>query len=70
MDKLTYEINTTDVKAIYKTVPGWHQSLSEVTTYDEFPEPLKNYVALLEEALEVPIKMVSIGPDRKQTILR
>ncbi len=70
VDKLTFEINTTDVKPVYRTVPGWHQSLSEVVSYNEFPKPLRNYVAYLEEALEVPIRMVSIGPDRKQTILR
>jgi len=70
VDRLTYELNTDNVKPVYKTVQGWHTSLSEVTSYEQFPQELKNYVKLLEDALGVPIKMVSVGPDRKQTIMR
>ncbi len=70
VDRLSYEINDEDVKPVYKVIPGWHCSLEDVNSYDEFPVELKNYVSLLEEALGVPIKMVSVGPDRKQTILR
>jgi adenylosuccinate synthase len=70
VDRLAFEINDQEVKPVYKVIPGWNCSLNEVSSYDEFPAELKTYVALLEEALEVPIKMVSIGPDRKQTILR
>ncbi|WP_106568588.1 adenylosuccinate synthase [Cecembia rubra] len=70
VDRLTYELNTDNVKPVYKTVPGWHTSLSEVASYEQFPKELKDYVKLLEDELEVPIKMVSVGPDRKQTIMR
>jgi adenylosuccinate synthase len=49
---------------------GWNCSLHEVKTYEDFPEALKSYVAFLEDELQVPIKMVSVGPDRKQTILK
>jgi adenylosuccinate synthase len=44
--------------------------LAGVTEYEEFPEALKEYVTYLEEELQVPIKLVSIGPDRIQTIMR
>jgi adenylosuccinate synthase len=70
VDKLTYEHNDQNVKPIYRTVKGWHQSLQGVTDYDGFPQELKEYVTILEEELQVPIKMVSIGPDRNQRILR
>jgi adenylosuccinate synthase len=49
---------------------GWNCSLAGVTHYEEFPEALKEYVTYLEEELQVPIKLVSIGPDRIQTIMR
>jgi adenylosuccinate synthase len=49
---------------------GWHCSLEGVNTYEEFPAPLKEYVTYLEQELNVPIKLVSIGPDRTQTIMR
>jgi adenylosuccinate synthase len=44
--------------------------LADVTQYDEFPETLKEYVTFLEGELQVPIKLVSVGPDRTQTIMR
>lgn len=70
VDRLTYELNNDEVKPVYLTVPGWYTSLAEVNEYDKFPKELRNYVDLLEKELGVPIKMVSVGPDRKQTILR
>lgn len=70
VDRLTYELDSSDIKPVYKTVPGWHQSLEAVESYDGFPNELKDYVTLLEKELGVPIKLVSVGPDRKQTILR
>lgn len=70
VDRLSYEINEQEAKPVYKTIKGWNQSLAHVANYDDFPNELKNYVSLLEEELGVPIKMVSVGPDRKQTILR
>lgn len=70
VDRLTYEFNDQQVKPIYKTVKGWNTTLENVTEYDEFPKELKDYVELLESELGVAIKMVSVGPDRKQTIVR
>ncbi len=70
VDRLTYELNNDEVKPVYLTVPGWFTSLAEVNEYEKFPKELRNYVDLLEKELGVPIKMVSVGPDRKQTILR
>jgi len=70
IEKLPFEINELDAKPVYKTMKGWHCSLADVKTYEEFPAPLKEYVTYLEQELNVPIKLVSIGPDRTQTILR
>jgi adenylosuccinate synthase len=70
IEKLPFEINELDAKPVYKTMKGWHCSLAGVTHYEEFPEALKEYVTYLEKELQVPIKLVSIGPDRVQTIMR
>lgn len=70
IEKLPFEINELDAKPIYKTMKGWFCSLADVKTYEEFPVPLKEYVTYLERELKVPIKLVSIGPDRTQTIMR
>ena len=70
IEKLPFEINELDIKPVYKTMKGWYCSLDGVSTYEEFPAALKDYVTYLEMELQVPIKLVSIGPDRTQTILR
>lgn len=70
VDRLAYELNTAEVEPVYKTLPGWNVSLDEVGSYEQFPNELKDYVSFLEKELGVPIKMVSVGPDRNQTILR
>ena len=70
VDKLMFEITDMDVKPVYKQMKGWHCSLANVRSYDEFPVELKDYVSYLEEELKVPIKLVSVGPDRVQTIMR
>ena len=70
IDRLSFEIAELDVKPVYKNMKGWNCSLKNVSSYDQFPEELKSYVTFLEEELQVPIKLVSVGPDRTQTILR
>jgi adenylosuccinate synthase len=70
VDRLTYELNTQDANPIHKTVLGWHTSFAEVNDYNQFPNTLQDYMKLLEDELGVSIKIVSVGPDRKQTILR
>lgn len=70
VDKLMFEITDMDVKPVYKQMKGWYCSLANVRSYDEFPVELKDYVSYLEEELKVPIKLVSVGPDRVQTIMR
>ena len=64
-----YELDDT-VEPIYDSVPGWKQPLTGVTSEDKFPKELSNYIAYLESELQVPISIVSVGPDRSQTIVR
>lgn len=70
MDKLPFEMVDDKVRPVYKTVKGWNRSLSDIADYEQFPVELRDYVTFLENELGTPIKMVSIGPDRKQTIMR
>ncbi|MCC5936754.1 MAG: adenylosuccinate synthase [Lunatimonas sp.] len=70
IDRYSFESDAAEVTPVYKTMKGWHTSLAAVTSYEEFPQELREYVTYLEEELQVPIKMVSVGPDRKQTIIR
>lgn len=66
--ELPYDLEV--VKPIYQELQGWHTDLTKMTNEEEFPQQFKDYIQFLEEFLETPIKIVSIGPDRNQTIVR
>ncbi|MFA9190301.1 adenylosuccinate synthase [Flavobacterium sp. FZUC8N2.13] len=65
-----YNVEEENVTPIYKEFKGWKQDLTGMTTYEELPIELKEYIEFIEKELEVPIKIVSVGPDRKQTIMK
>lgn len=67
---LPYNIEEENVTPIYTEMKGWHQDLTSMSSADELPEELITYIKFLEKELEVPIKIVSVGPDRTQTIHR
>lgn len=66
-EELPYEID--DVTPVYKELPGWKTDMTKFTDKKQFPEAFANYIKFLAEFLETPIKVVSIGPDRDQTIV-
>lgn len=57
-------------KPIFTELPGWQTEMSQMHSEDEFPEEFNNYLSFLEDELQVRIKIVSVGPDRDQTIER
>jgi len=59
-----------EVEPVYVELPGWKTDMTQMTLEDEFPEEFNAYINFLEEELGVPIKIVSVGPDREQTIIR
>ncbi|MGB5262814.1 MAG: adenylosuccinate synthase [Lutimonas sp.] len=63
-----YSIEEENVKPIYKTFPGWKEDLTSIKESKDLPKTLKDYVAFIEEFVGAPVKIVSVGPDRNQTI--
>lgn len=61
---------TEGCEAVYKDIPGWKCDLTALTDEAQFPQAFKDYINFLEKELETPITIVSVGPDRAQTILR
>ena len=53
---------------VYETLPGWHEELTGVRRYDDLPENARRYLARIGELLGRPVTVVSVGPDRAQTI--
>ena len=70
IDHLPYNIEEENVQPVYVEKKGWKQDLTGLTTYSDLPEELKEYIEFIEEYVGVPIKVVSVGPDRKQTIMK
>ena len=70
IDYIPYEINPGEVVPVYKEMKGWNNSLDSITSYDELPVELKDYIAFIEDSVKVPITFISVGPDRNQTIKR
>lgn len=58
------------LEPVYETHKGWNEDITEIRNYDELPENCKKYLERLEEILETPISIVSVGPDREQTIFK
>jgi len=67
---LPYNIEPENVEPVYTEMKGWQADLTKMTTYDELPKELKEYIEFIEKEVEVPIKVISVGPDRKQTITK
>ena len=67
--ELPFEM-TDDIKPVYKEIKGWKTDMTKIKSEAEFPQAFKDYISFLEQELEVPIYIVSVGPDRDQTIVR
>lgn len=65
-----FPFDATGAEPIYAELPGWKTNMSHMKSEDEFPEEFNAYLTFLEEELGVPVKIVSVGPDREQTIIR
>lgn len=69
-EEMPFQLMDEDITPVYESFEGWKADLTNVKSYEDFPQELKDYVTYIEKATGVPIKIVSVGPDRTQTILR
>ena len=67
---LPYDISFEDIQPLYEELDGWEEDLTQLNEVTQFPKNFLDYIDYLEKALETPIKIVSVGPDRAQTIYR
>jgi len=67
VEHFPFELND-KVKPIYVELPGWKTDLTKIKDQNEFPEELNNYIHFIEEEMEIPISIASVGPNREQTI--
>ena len=71
IDYVPFDITDTEnLKPIYKEFDGWDEDLTQIQSVDELPENLNRYIEYIEGEVHTPIKIISLGPDRKQTLYR
>ena len=68
IDYLPYNIDPAYLKPITTTLKGWGIDLTGIEKKADLPEALMNYIQFIEKAVQTPVSIVSVGPDRKQTI--
>ena len=69
IDYLPFEDNES-LTPVYDEIEGWEEDIMKISNLNEAPEQVHNYIKYLEDNLNVPIKIISVGPDRKQTFFR
>lgn len=70
IDYFPFEATDTNIEPIYKEFASWKSDVSKCRTYDELPQPLKDYIAFIEQYTGVPVSIISVGPERSETIVR
>ena len=69
-EQFPFDAAAREIKPVYVEMPGWQTDLTKARTPQEFPQEFNDYIDFLERELQLPIYIVSVGPDRKQTIVR
>ena len=69
IEYMPYDINALPATPVLEAIPGWNEDLTGIRAENEIPAKLKNYIAYLEKHLEVPVRYLSVGPDREQTLV-
>ena len=70
IDRLPHDLIDNDYQPVYHDMAGWHNPINEVAAYDSFPVELREYISYIETEVNVPINLISTGPDRKETVLK
>ena len=70
IENLPYDLSDKTLEPIYQEFSGWSENLRNLESIDELPENLNKYIQFLENELNIPIVIVSVGPDRKETLFR
>jgi adenylosuccinate synthase len=57
------------LEPVYEIMPGWKQDISDAKSFEELPQKAQNYLNRIQELINVPISIISIGPEREETII-
>lgn len=69
-DKIPSNLLEESIVPVFTALDGWNKNISNLTNVENIPEQLESYVQFIEDQTTIPVKIISVGPDRKQTLLR
>jgi adenylosuccinate synthase len=70
LEDFPYQLNDTDLKAEYRTMKGWRDDIRNTKRWEDVPSALKEYILMIEHNTGAPITIISVGPDREETVYR
>jgi adenylosuccinate synthase len=70
IDYIPFDVVNEKIEPVFSELTGWKINLDAITNVEELPKELNDYIAYIENELELPVVIVSVGPDRKQTLVR
>ena len=68
--RMLFSLNSKDLSPVYSEFEGWNEDLTNIKYESQLPINLKKYISFIEEKLEIPVKIISLGPKREQTIYK
>ena len=68
--EVPFDLNADNFKSVYEAHPGWQEDITQCTTHEALPQSFKNYISSIEQQINVPISIISVGPGRDQTIIK
>jgi adenylosuccinate synthase len=68
--QVPYDMTAVDIKAVFTSLPGWNEDIENLRHMEGSPDALNTYIGYIEKETGVPVEIVSVGPDREQTIFR
>jgi adenylosuccinate synthase len=69
-DQMPFDLTSQKIEPIYKSFTGWQTTITDVADTGVLPVALEQYIQFIENEMQIPVKMISVGPDRSQTIIR
>lgn len=69
-NEMPFSLQDVNAEPLYRNFPGWTGDLSKIRTYNDLPETFRNYMSYVEGQIGVPVNVISVGPDREETIRR
>jgi adenylosuccinate synthase len=69
-DRIPFDLSDSDIKPIYKELPGWNRDISDCKSFNQLPKEAQDYISEILIEVGIPITRISVGPDRTQTILK